>query len=362
MKRWPLLSGLFAFTFNLVRAFRAPVLVLLFAPALASAQTFDLLELRSEYLPPTALDGARPAGRTPWSSADDVQLSTYAAAVNVPLPLGDSTLLVPGVGYRLDSLSFSHESPAERELGLHAFEVPVTLVLLLSSDWMLLFQVSPALASDLDDVDDRALRMGGLALASHAFSDRFTLGAGGAAMLEFGSLLPVPVLYLKWEPAARVSVDAVLPVLMDAKLTLGDRFELGVRADVEGNSYAISDSSVRGAWPCVAETDDPTTTDDEAQPDRAQCIDHVGYSVATAGAAFGVRIVESFWLTLYVGHTFFRRFEQMNDDNERVEGGMQTLPDVFFARVGLTWRMPEDSEQSSPPQHQGSAESPTEAP
>ncbi|MCB9654618.1 MAG: hypothetical protein H6729_10870 [Deltaproteobacteria bacterium] len=318
-------------------------LCLLSIPTFVRAQPLDLMNLRSEYLPPTVLQGDRPGGAAPWSNADDVQVSTYVASLKVPLSLGDGTVLAPGFGYRLDKLSFSHESPNERELNLYAFEVSVTLIHLISPDWMLLFQAAPSLAGDLHRVESRALRMQGLGLVSYQLSDGLVLGGGAAAMFEFGSLLPLPVLYAHWEPIDGIAVDVFFPLEVEAKLSLGDRFEVGVRADVDGYAYAMSDPAIRSAAPCSADVDDPTTPEDEAQAGRDDCIDHVAYSVATAGASFGARIVDTLWLDLYVGHTFYRRLEQMNADNERVAGGLQTLPDAFFGRVGLTWRLPDDS-------------------
>jgi hypothetical protein len=337
-------------------------LTLLSAPAVAGAQPFTLVELRSEYLPATTLDGERPQGGTPWSDASDVQVSTYGASLNLPVPLSDSTVLSPGVGYRLDRLSFSDESPAEQTLNLHSLEVPLTLIHQPSSDWMVLLQAKPGLASDLDRVESRALRMQGLGLLSYQLSDALVLGGGGAAMFEFGSFLPLPVLYAHWEPTDKFTVEALLPSQVEARLGLGDRFEVGLRAEVDGNAYSISNSAFRGAWPCQAASDDPSTPQNEAQANSSQCIDHVSYSVATAGASFGVRTFDSVWLTLFAGHTFFRRFEQMNADNERVAGGMQTLPDVFFARVGLTWRLPDGGHDDSAPQRQRAAESTKETP
>lgn len=334
----------------------------LLAPALASAQPLDLLNLRSEYLPPTTLQGDRPSGRTPWSDADDVQVSTYSASLKLPLSLSDQTVLAPGIGYRLDKLSFSHESPAERELNLHALEGSLTLIQLLSQDWMLLLQATYALAGDLREVDGRALRMQGLGLVSYQFSDALILGGGAAAMFEFGSLLPLPVLYARWEPTDAITVDLFLPVQAEAKVTLGDRFEVGLRADVDGYSYAISNSAIRDAWPCKAEVNDPTTPEDEALARQSDCIDHIGYSVATAGVSFGVRIIDTAWLTLYVGHTFYRRFEQMNTNNQRVAGGRQTLPDTFFARLGLTWRLPDGGDGNSQLQPHGAAQPEEETP
>lgn len=322
----------------------APALALSLPCGVANAQPLDLANLRSEYLPPTSLGSSPPASDMPWADASDVQVSTYSASLNLPIPLGDSTVFAPGFSYRLDSLSFSHESPAERELGLHALEVPLTLIHLLSEDWMVLAQASWAIAGDLHEFESRALRASSLVLVSRQFSHRFVLGVGGAAMYEFGSLLPVPVVYTRWEPVAGVTVDAFLPVQLEAKVALGSRFEVGAFGDVEGNSYSISDPRVRRTWPCVGATNDPATVADESRRDGAECIDHVGYSVATAGPTFGVRLVDSLWLTLYAGHTFFRRFEQMNKEDARVAGGTQTLPDVFFARVGLTWRLPDGDE------------------
>ncbi len=319
-------------------------LALFCIPAVANAQPLNLAELRSEYLPPTALAGERPMGTNPWSDAEDVQVSTYGASLTVPLSLSESTVFAPGFGYRLDKLSFSHESPTERELDLHSFELPLTLIHMPSSDWMLLLQAKPGIASDLEAIESRALRAQGMALASYQLSERLVLGAGGATMFEYGSFLPLPVLYANWQPTASISVDALLPLQAEAKWRASDRIELGLRADVDGSSYSIGDSAIQGVWPCAAQSDDLNTPDNEAQPSRAQCIDHIGYSVATAGASLGVRTVDSLWLSLYAGHTLFRRLEQMNADNERVAGGTQTLPNVFFARVGLTWRLPEDSE------------------
>ena len=169
------------------------------------------------------------------------EVLTASVALNLPLPLGDSTVLAPGIGYCLDKLSFSHESPAERELELHAFELPITLIHLLSSDWMLLFQAKPGLAGDLASVQSRAFHAQGLGLAAYQLSDELALGGGGAAMFEFGSFLPLPVLYAQWEPTKHVTVEALLPLQAEAKLGLGEA-------------------------------------------DEAQCVDHVAYSVATAGA------------------------------------------------------------------------------
>jgi hypothetical protein len=103
----------------------------------------------------------------------------------------------------------------------------------------------------------------------------------------------------------------------------------------------VRDARVTGAWPCaVRPADDPATEPDERVARPELCVDHVAYSVATAGVTVGVRAFSSVWLTAQAGHSLFRRFEPMNDDDEGVPGGGQSLPDTFFFRAGVTWRIP----------------------
>jgi hypothetical protein len=105
----------------------------------------------------------------------------------------------------------------------------------------------------------------------------------------------------------------------------------------------VRDRRVAHVWPCAANaTDDPATSADEHVPQRAECFDHVAYSVATAGVAVSIRTFASVWLSVYGGHSFFRRFELMNDNDDRINGSAQDLANAFFIRAGLAWRIPRD--------------------
>ncbi|MGK4002257.1 hypothetical protein WMF31_06520 [Sorangium sp. So ce1036] len=53
-----------------------------------------------------------------------------------------------------------------------------------------------------------------------------------------------------------------------------------------------------------------------------------------------MRAFSSVWLTAQAGHSLFRRFEPMNDDDDGIPGGGQSIPGAFFFRVGATWRIP----------------------
>jgi hypothetical protein len=69
-------------------------------------------------------------------------------------------------------------------------------------------------------------------------------------------------------------------------------------------------------------------------------MDHIAYSLATVGLKSSFRAIGSVWIHVYVGRSVFRRFEQLNANGDRLNEGLQTIPDGTFARAGITWRIP----------------------
>jgi hypothetical protein len=301
----------------------------------AWAQFPDLIDVSAQYMPGAALEDPRPV---------KAQVSSYEVSLNAPIPLGKRTFLIPGLGYHVDSASFSDAPPGFTQLrAFHALELPILFVQLLPEGWALSLRAAPGLAGDFQGLDAGHFRLGAVALATRAFSERFVLGGGGIATFSFGSFLPLPAVYLEWKPWGGFQIEGFVPAFVSAKYTIDDRVELGLRAEVAGNAYAVRDDRVAAAWPCAPDaTDDPATRQDEGAAQPAQCLDHIAYSVVTAGPTVGVRLFKSVWWTTFAGHSVFRRFEQMNDDDDPVAGGVQDLPNVFFFRTGITWRIPRD--------------------
>ncbi len=294
----------------------------------------DLVELSVQYMPRADLEEPRPT---------QTQVSSYDAALNLPLALGAKTFLIPGLAYHADSISYDGAPPGFQELrGFHSADLALLFVQLLSPQWSLSLRAAPGLAGDFAAVDSGLLRLNAVALASYSASDRLVLGAGGLAGYSFGSWLVLPAAYVDWKPSPLFRVEAFVPAFANVKLALGSRIEVGVRAEVAGNSYAVRDERVAGSWPCAAAAgDDPLTVADERVRQPADCFDHVAYSVASAGLVAGVRLFESVWLTAFAGHSFYRRIEQMNEDDDPLPGGAQDVANVPVVRVGFTWRVPE---------------------
>jgi hypothetical protein len=304
-------------------------------PLTTQAQMPNLVEIGAQYLPSAELVDPKPA---------EVQVASYDAAINVPIPLSKSTYLVVGAAYHIDSIDYDNVPDRFIELlSFHSVEVPLLLVQLLPKRWALSIRLAPGLAGDFKAIDGDVFRLTGVALATYAFSDKFVLGGGGLTTFSFGSFLPLPALYVDWWATDWLQVETFVPAFVNLRFVFANRLELGARLDFSGNEYAVRDERIRSSPPCAAQTsDDPSTPQDDtlAQPD--QCLDHLAYSVGVAGGFAGVRLLHSLWLTVFAGHSFYRRLDMMNADNELIDGGQQSIPDVFTLRASLSWRIPQD--------------------
>lgn len=303
-------------------------------PAVAHAQFPDLFDVSAQYLPGVALEEPRPAR---------AQIATYEGTLNIPIVLGERTFLIPGASYRADAVSYQRAPAGFTPLrAFHSVELPVLFVQLLPHDWSLSLRLAPGLAADVPQLEAEQLRLSALGLGTHAFSQRLVAGGGVLASYSFGTLLPLPAAYVEWKPSDALKLEAFLPAFIDARYTFGGRVELGLRADVAGNAYAVRDRRIRSAWPCAAGNDDPASPQSEALAQPEQCFDHIAYSIGVVGVVAGVRLFSSVWWTALAGHSVFRRFDQRNADDERISGGLHAMPNAPFVRTSLTWRIPRD--------------------
>lgn len=299
----------------------------------AQAQVPDLVDLSLQYMPSSELREPRPT---------EVQVSSYEAALNLPFVLGESTFLIPGVNYHVDSISYSNAPAGFEQLrAFHSVDVALLFVQLLSPEWSVSLRAAPGLAGDFASVDSGLSRLGTVALATYSGAAQLVLGAGGLTGYSFGSLLLLPAAYVDWKPSSRWRLEAFIPAFAHLRLMLGSSVEVGVRAEVAGNSYAVRDKRFAESWPCAAAPDDPLTAADERVRQPEACFDHVAYSVGAAGLVASVRPFASVWVSLFAGHSFYRRIEQMNEDDEPLPGGTQDVENVPVVRASITWRVPE---------------------
>jgi len=292
-----------------------------------------LVEVQAQYVPESEVPGA---------GGLRAQVSSYDAAFNVPLALGEKTFLIAGGQYHAESVSFSRTPDDFIPMNaLHSIDLPVLLAYQLSEKWSLAFRVWPGIAGDFRGFDGGMLRIGGLAMGTWVPSRELSLGAGAMVSYGFGELLPLPVVYADWKPEPWFRVEASLPFFASAIFRIGDRFEVGALGDVNGNEYAIKDGDIRDRYPCrAAENDDPATPVNETRSDSANCTDHLAYSSITAGGVARVRLFSTLWATTFLGRTLFRRYEFKNPEGDTIAGGKADLPNEIVFRAGLVFRIP----------------------
>lgn len=284
----------------------------------ARAQFPDLFELSAQYLPgvPVEVPGAEQAR---------AQITSYDLVLNVPLVLGKTSFFVPGVAYHAEAISYAGLPDGFTDLrAFHGIDLSLLYVQLLSPQWSLAVRLAPGLAGDLTKVDDRTLRLSGAALTTYAASDCLTLGAGVIASYGFGEFLVLPGVYVSWRARDWLTLETMLPAFARATVTPVDGFEVTLRADVAGNTYAVRDRRV---------------TDACAGTEGGDCMDHLAYSVVAATLGVSVRVWDKMWLSASGGYTLYRRFEPFGRDNTPTDDGAQTLPNVPLLRVALSYRL-----------------------
>ncbi len=245
------------------------------------------------------------------------QVNALAAQAAVPLPAGEGRYLVPGLSYRLEAPRFI--DPPEGALPsplLHEAELTLAALQPLSERWSLSGRIGVGLAGDLEAIDGGVVRVTGLALGVHTFSETLQAGLGLAGTYAFGQLLPVPLLRLRWQPREDLELDALLPSHADLIWTPWDRVRLGLLAELVGNEYAVRLEDALAIYPEL---------------------DHIAYTDGSVGAMAGARLGGDLWLEAQAGDSFFRRFSLLDADNEPIQDGDQRLDSAGFARLRLVW-------------------------
>ncbi|MCA9564589.1 MAG: hypothetical protein KC561_13925, partial [Myxococcales bacterium] len=202
----------------------------------ALAQFPDLVEVSAQYLPAVELRDIE---------GGNAQVSSYDGSINIPLVLGETTFLIPGLSYHADSIAFDGVPEELNRLRLfHSVSLPLLFVQLLPEDWAFSARIAPTLAGDFAAIDSQTYQMSALAMATRPFSARVVFGFGAIVSFSFGELLPLPALYLDWTPTPWFRFESFLPALAQASFIVGDRLVVGPRFDISGNEYAVRDAAI----------------------------------------------------------------------------------------------------------------------
>ena len=300
-----------------------------------------IVSISGEWVPPAGVELPQEALDLLPEAERELELPYFDAAVNVPIRLSDSAVLMAGVRYGLLLPSGSGTGVDVEDPAFHSVMAQLLFNYQFNSSWRMVLQVAPALAGDFANFDSDHFRLAGMGLVSYRFSPSFALSAGVGATYRFGALQPVPVLALDWQISESVRLDAVVPALLNLTWRPHDRFEVGIAASIIGQSYAVTSDRVQQRWPCRGQdVDNPDTPFDEAVADTDRCFDRLAFSRGEIGPVIGVRLFESVWFLARASYLFFRRYEFLNADNETPDFGDIAVDRTVSVMGALQLRVP----------------------
>jgi len=209
-------------------------LAIVAARSTATAQVPSLVDLSAQYTPP---------GRANDPQTTEAQLSSFQLTLNVPVPLSPKRFLILGGSYHVDTVEYSQmPTGVEEDRTFHAAELAALVVQVLPERWILLARASGGIAGGFETVDRRMIRYNALVLAAKSVSDQLSVGGGVLVTGGYKRFLPLPAIQVNWRPSEEVLVEAFLPAFVNARYTVGNRFELGARVELTGATYAIRDA------------------------------------------------------------------------------------------------------------------------
>lgn len=222
----------------------------------------------------------------PPIGAEEVDIATLSlrASALVPLPLGEEgTIVLVGAHYGL--LAPQVDGGAGDTAEAHEIGISGGILVPLNEQWRLMGIVAPSIASDFRELSGDAINVRGSLSATVDLNEALRFGFGLLLSYEFGRLLPLPLLSMRWQPNPETTLAIEVPRGIQFSYFPWERIELGASLRLQGGRYEVSPN-------------DPLSP---ANNLRVTTLD--------IGPRAAVRLAGPIWLELYGGVTLFRNFE-----------------------------------------------------
>lgn len=268
-----------------------------------------ILELETALLP------TAPVKRSISDPATEARVTVFRGSLVLPFVIrGERTFFVSRLSGSRVSISPRPIDPAEPVWVKALYDIDLQLVLqrAVSDRAQLTVVLAPGLASDFRCTGWEHSTIQGAALLTRTWAPGRSWGLGLSASNAFGEGRVLPLVALEWE-GARARTSALVPAHAAAFWMPGNRIEVGVRAGVDGNVYALGrDGTLKGGL--------------------------IRYSVVDVGPEIRLALARDLRLSLAGGASLRRRLEVEDAGRTRVEDA--TLRRGIHLRAGLSWLAP----------------------
>lgn len=283
--------------------------ILLFRPNLL-AQDFELIKIQSAYYMPQTVE----------KSSIDGQIGFYEWGAQIAIPhifkKSKKTILIHSLAY--SNLSVNAEAKLLPQMGeskseYHTISYNFGLVQTLNSNWLLVVNFIPTLASDIKENlsgDDLLYQANGLVIKTK--NKKLMYGFGMSYTTRLGRQLFIPLGLMKYN-TRKLDFNLVLPNKLDFMFkTPKNILSFGLKAGLNGGVFN-------------------NTTDFQSV---SNVIDKVGYRRLVIGPAITLRLRNTININLIGGMALGRRLELVDINNDVIDRTPQAGP--FFS-VGLSF-------------------------
>lgn len=219
------------------RVLTTVILLSVFFQVKAQEEDFNLAGISYTLNPAVSLKNPS----NPQLDETEINLSEFKAFFMGPIRLkNDKTTLLAGIDYTFLGGPLK-DLPNDRsvEANLHALKFSMGINQKLSDKWVIRAILSPTIASDFSgSITSDAFTVQGSALVRHITPKGFKLGLGGAYTNGFGEPKLVPLAEFIYRKD-NFDVLILAPVQAAVRYHL-NKVILGLRADLQGNEYALS--------------------------------------------------------------------------------------------------------------------------
>lgn len=151
------------------------------------------------------------------------------------------TILFFQTGYRQRGFGYRDwPEGISRELNsIHEATVSLTGRRQFSERWALSINLTSQAASDFEknQLTPEDMKYTAMVVTERQMNDKLSWGLGAAFTSNFGSLLPIPIITLRWDDGESWSASAFLPSSFDIWYRTSDKFRFGLSAAAEGQQY-----------------------------------------------------------------------------------------------------------------------------
>jgi len=199
------------------------------------AQDVVGLSFGYEYLPSAELV-------TPLVDAPGLEIETRSWSLTGAFPLSfqEGKIMVHNrINYKKTSFSYKNFPVDGTEIE-HAQYIEYSFFMIdsLSPKWKLAAMLMPILASDFESsLSKDDLIIGGILGLIRTIKPNLDLGFGLAYMSDFGNPIPLPFIYIDWQPAPKWIVNGIIPSNLIIGRQMTDWLDLGLELSVDGNRF-----------------------------------------------------------------------------------------------------------------------------